>query len=360
MKKSVYAVAAAAVLITALPAVAQQQGQRPQGQAAQNTANLNALPPALRAAVIAGNPEAIARAITTLSGNDATQAASLAAQVVRVAEQQIFNTDPKAAIAIAQAAVTTVKETPVQQNAPQQTQEVITTAARLFIRPEALRVAPDATAQLAASAVQAAATTNNAALAASTASQAVSTAERILTINPAAAVQIASVAMQSVRQEAVSSNAPQEALQTATTAARIVLAPSVQAAAPQQVAVIAAAAVQVVSNPLVYQSAPTAAINVMAQSYAAVSTQTVSSVAPNVVAAVTGQLMQAARTNTLNQVNPTNGSQINDILEKKSPEFKQAAATADTPQQAPQQNVVQQPAILPTNELDRNRTTSPS
>ena len=51
------------------------------------------LPPALRAAVQAGNPQAIQQAINTLSGGNPAQAAALASQVAAAAEQMV-STNP--------------------------------------------------------------------------------------------------------------------------------------------------------------------------------------------------------------------------------------------------------------------------
>ena len=308
------------------PAAAQNASRREDA----NRNPLASLPPALRAAVQSGNPDAIRQAITTLSGGDAAQTASLANQVVRAAEQ-IFATDPKGAIAIAQVAVTASQAQPVQQSSPQQSQDVITTAARLFINPVAQRVAPDATAALAVSSMQAAANSGNATLQSATASQAVNLATGMLASNAAAAVSIASAAMQTVKQDSVMAASPQQSMQTATAAARIAVTPEAQAAAPREVATMAAAVSQVVTNQAVYQSNPSGAIAAMAQAYAAVSTTVVAAAAPSAAATMTQTLTQAATSTALNQANAANDSQVTQILTKQSPVFQQALAEASAP-----------------------------
>lgn len=214
--------------VYAVPALA-QQGQQGGGRNAPAVPGdaLANLPPALRAAVLSGNPDAISQAIATLSASNPTTAANLANLVVKAAEQ-IFTTDPKSGIQIAQSAVKTIQAIQVQQQAPVQTQEVITTAARLFINPIALAVAPDATAQLAMSAVNASSTTGNASLATTTAGQAVGLAQTMLASNAAGAIQVVGVAVQSVKQDSVMSKASSQAMEVAVAAARVVVRPEAQ------------------------------------------------------------------------------------------------------------------------------------
>ncbi len=210
--------------LSAPMAMAQQRGDNASGEAVAN------MPPALKAAVLSGNPDAIKQAIATLSGSDSSRAATLADQVVRAAEQ-LFTVNPKGAIQIAQVAVSTIQATQVQQAAPQQTQNVITTAARLFINPAAQTAAPDATAQLAMATVQAASTTNNAALAASTAGQAVGLAQNMLSSNAATAIQIVGVAVQLIKQDSVVNGAATQAMEVAVAAARVIVRPEAQGVA---------------------------------------------------------------------------------------------------------------------------------
>ncbi|HRQ82855.1 MAG TPA: hypothetical protein PKZ97_17220, partial [Azospirillaceae bacterium] len=134
--KAVHRVAFVAALMFALngaatPAQAQQGGAQ-----AQQGAAIQALPPALRAAVLAGNSAQVQQAIQTLSGGNITTAAGLAAQVIAAAEQ-ILTTSPEAAVRVAVAAVETVRPANVQQGAPQASEQVVATAARIFISPPA-------------------------------------------------------------------------------------------------------------------------------------------------------------------------------------------------------------------------------
>ncbi len=244
------------------PATAQQQRASDA-----TTEAVSRMPPALRAAVLSGNADAIRQAIATLAGNDSALAAQLANQVVRAAEQ-IFATDPRGGIRIAQVAVTAISSNRVQQAAPQQTQDVITTAARLFINPAAQAAAPEATAQLAMTAVQAATTSNNAALVTSTAGQAVTVAERMLSTNATTAIQMAGIAVEAIRHETVQTTATAAgaAMDVAVAAARVVLSPSAQAstanteavaAIKESLTVIATAAA---ANPVTVAN-PTAVVN---------------------------------------------------------------------------------------------------
>ena len=245
MKGFARVVAVTALTITGVaglvlpPALAQQppqpgtNGTPPAGGAvAANPADLAAalakMPPALKAAVLSSNTDAIKLAIATLAGDNATKAGALADQVVHAAEQ-IFANDPKSGIQVAQGAVYTIQANTVQEAAPQQTQEVITVAARLFINPAAQAAAPDATAQLAMSSVTAASTTNNASLITTTAGQAVSVAEKMLSSNASVAVQIVGVATQAIKQDNVVASNAAKAMDVAVAAARVVVRPEVQA-----------------------------------------------------------------------------------------------------------------------------------
>jgi hypothetical protein len=145
-------IAASLIALSSVPYVAQaQQGTR---------GGINALPPALRAAVISGNGNSVAQAIRALAGNNGQQSANLAALVVAAAEG-LLAINPQAAIAAATAAVETVQNTQVQTSAPSQTQSVIATAARIFVSPNALNVAPNQAAALATATLQVAQATGN-------------------------------------------------------------------------------------------------------------------------------------------------------------------------------------------------------
>ena len=85
-------ITAALIAVTAVPLVSSAQ------QAAGTQADLNALPPALRAALLSGNAAQIEAAINTLSGGNAQQQAVFAAQVATAA-QALVVTNPAAAAA---------------------------------------------------------------------------------------------------------------------------------------------------------------------------------------------------------------------------------------------------------------------
>lgn len=299
-----------------LPAgpVAAQQGQ-PSG------AGVQALPPALQAAVLSGNGQAVSQALRTLSGNNPTQLAALAAQVVAAAEK-LLASNPQAAVNAAAAAVDGVRQSQVQQSAPQQTGTVLTTAARIFVNPAVQRVAPDSVAQLASATVQAASTTSNPTLVASVSASAVATAEKLLTVNPQAAIQIAAVAVESVKNQPVQASAPQQSMEVVTTAARILVNPDVQRIAPQTVAAVASTVVAVATNPVVYQAAPSAAIQVMTNAYAAATSQVVAAVVPSVTTQVTAAIQQAGQNQQLSSTNPTNPAEVAAILAKSGPDLK--------------------------------------
>lgn len=93
-------ITAALIAITAVPLVSSAQ----QAAAAATVADLNALPPTLRAALLSGNAAAIEAAINTLSAGNPAQAGTLAGLVARAASFVAQN-NPAAAAAGAQAAV---------------------------------------------------------------------------------------------------------------------------------------------------------------------------------------------------------------------------------------------------------------
>lgn len=313
MNRSGILLASAAVLASALvaPDALAQQGRVQ--QAAPGNAQAASLPPALQAAILSGNPAAVQRAITTLSGGNPQRAGALAEGAINAAEKMMA-TDPQAAVQVATAAVQLVRENAVQQGAPTQTQAVVTTAARILVRPEAARIAPDQVAGMASAMMTVANAGGNPAHSAAIAQAVIGAAEKMVATNPQAAVGLASSAMQAVRQNSVLQTSPAAALDVATSAARIMVQPEAQAAAPQAVAAIATAASQVVSSPAVYAVAPTAALNVMAHAYAAATSPVIVAAAPNVTADVRTNLVQAQQTQNLNQVNPTNVATIDTIL----------------------------------------------
>lgn len=210
----------AAIAALALPSAQAQSAGSP------------SLPPALQAAVMSGNPQAVQQAINTLSGGNPTRAAALAEQTIQAAERMLA-TNPNGAVQVASAAVATVRSTAVQSTAPAATAAVLTTAARIFIAPPAYQVAPAAVLQLATATLDAARALNNPMLTANLAAQSVSLAERALATNPAAAVGLAAAAVTAMQNPPVQNAAPQQALQVTTTAARIAAAPEAQRAAPQ-------------------------------------------------------------------------------------------------------------------------------
>lgn len=301
------ALAALAVGFMAIPhAHAQQSRPQSQQQAAQ-------LPPALQAAIQSGNAQMVQQAINSLAGGNPDRIATLAAQTIAAAERMLA-TNPEAAIAAATSAVQVVRATNVQTSAPQQTETVVTTAARILVAPQTQVVSANAFAAIATSVLDVAGKTGNTARTAQVANAAITAAEKLVSTNPTVAVQVATQAMQSIRDNTVLSAQPQTCSQVATTAARIIVSPEVVSAAPREAAAIATATVQVVSNPAVYQSSPTAAINVMANAYATVTSEAVTAVVPNAAADVRSSLVVAAQTQTLNQSNPTNAASINTIL----------------------------------------------
>lgn len=169
------------------PAVAQQA---PQGVAA--------LPPALRAAILAGNSAQVAQVIQTLSGGNPQRAAQLASSAIAEAEK-LLATNPQAAIAVAGAAVQTVRNAPVQQSAPQDSLNVATIAARIMVQPSVQQVAPDQVANLAAAATS------------------VATSPVVYAASPAAAIQIMANAYAAVTAAPVAAAVPGASATVATT-----------------------------------------------------------------------------------------------------------------------------------------------
>jgi len=326
------AILAAQLLADVPPAVAQTAP----GSATQS---MNNLPPALRAAVLSGNSQAVTQAINTLSGGNPQRSAALANSVVSAAEG-LLAVNPQAAVRAAAAAVETVRNTSVNTAAPNDTATTLTTAARIFVSPVVTTNYPTDAANLAVATMAVASVSGSPAAAAGIAVQAVTVAERILALNPAAAVQIAGIAVQTVGATAVSNSAPTQSMEVATSAARIVVNPEAQRVAPAAVASLAVNASQVVSNPVVYQSSPQGAIGVMANAYSAVTNQTVSAAAPGATQSVTTSLNQASNSQALAQANVTNASQINAILNGQSTPNTQL--TTQTQQAQTQQTQTQQ------------------
>ena len=119
-------------------------------QAVGVSSQVSALPPALRAAVLAGNSAAIQQAISTLSGGNPSQAAALAAQVMTAAESLIAS-NPAGAAAAANAAVNVIRSNPTASM--QQTSSVLTAANRIMVNPAVINAAPAVVATIAANSV---------------------------------------------------------------------------------------------------------------------------------------------------------------------------------------------------------------
>lgn len=283
------------MIVAADAALAQQnRGQQNQGQRGESQAQAQ-LPPALQAAVLSGNAQAVNQAINTLSGGNPQRAAELAVSVVTAAERML-NANPQAALLAAGAALNTVRAATVSQSSPSQTQNVLTTAARIFVAPQSSALQPQLV-SLGSSLLSASGQSNNPTLVAAIANQVVSRTEAIAATNPSAAAQLASTAVGLVSSAAVTAGAPQNALNVVTNAARLISRPDVQAAAPQAVAAIATTSATVVSTPAVFQVSPQAALQVMSASYNAAS-------APGVVAANPGAANSITQTLAIASANP--------------------------------------------------------
>lgn len=146
------------------------------------------------------------------------------------------------------------------------------------------------------------------------AQQVVAAAERLLTVNPNAAVAVAGATMQVVAQLQVQNAAPPQVLQTVTIASRIFISPQALQVAPQQAANLAIQATQIAVSPTVYQSNPQAAIQVMANAYRAVTSPSIIAAIPTAAANVVQILTTAQQSTNLGQVNVTNAAQIQQIL----------------------------------------------
>lgn len=313
-----------------------------------------ALPPALRAAVMSGNASAVSQAIAVLSGGDPARAAALASSVIAAAERML-ETNPQSAVAIAGAAVATVKNTQVQAGASAQTETVLITAARIFINPAAQQAAPQQAAELASSTMAAASTTNNAALILTIANQTVTAAERISSTNPATAVQLAATATQAVKSQsdtAISSNSS-TVLQFATTVGRIIAASGSQQANPTAVANMAIALTTLATNPAVQQVSPSGAIGVLANAYKAATSQTVLSAEPNSTQQVTS-ILTGSKDNTILRNNDVNWpSEIDRILNTQSSDTnsrvnRETNSNQQNKDQLPQQEQNQRQLASPT------------
>jgi len=127
-------------LVCAAPAPVQAQLR---GQPAGN------LPPALAAAVLSGNPNAVAQAIRVLSGGNPAQAANLAAAVIAFVEKQQPANPGGGAAALGALAV--LQDKAVFNAAPAQVQQALAGADRIAANPDA---PPDAAAKLAAEALR--------------------------------------------------------------------------------------------------------------------------------------------------------------------------------------------------------------
>lgn len=128
-------------LVCAAPVQAQQRGG--QVQPAGN------LPPALAAAVLSGNPNAVAQAIRVLSGGNPAQAANLAGAVIAFAEKQQPANPGVGAAALGALAV--LQDKAVFNAAPAQVQQALAAADRIAANPDA---PPEAAAKLAAEALR--------------------------------------------------------------------------------------------------------------------------------------------------------------------------------------------------------------
>ncbi|MBI5110164.1 MAG: hypothetical protein HZA62_15625 [Rhodocyclales bacterium] len=176
-------ITAGLIALTAVPLISSAQ------QAAATQADVTALPPALRAALLSGNAAAIEAAITTLSGGDAQRAGQLAGLVARAASF-VAQTNPAAAAAGAQAAVAVAN------------------------RPAVIAANPAASAQTAQQAMQ------------------VASLPAVMAAAPAAVATVTQSAMQVIAAPSVQAAAPTLAAQVAASATIVSQNPAVQAASP--------------------------------------------------------------------------------------------------------------------------------
>jgi hypothetical protein len=108
-----------------------------------NNAGLNALPPALKAAVLSGNAEQITQAITTLSAGNPKLVAKLAYQVL-VAAELLLSTNPQVALNAASAAMAVTNNPSVTESSPQVAMDNAVIASRIIINPNVIAVNPSA------------------------------------------------------------------------------------------------------------------------------------------------------------------------------------------------------------------------
>jgi hypothetical protein len=128
--------------------------QQPQGiiQGA-SQGGIDALPPALRNAVISGDASNIASLIAALAQQQPQAAASLAEQVIDVAAQ-LLQTNPSLAVELAGQAVQAVSSQTVAQSQPAQAANVATIAARIIVQPSVIQANPTVVAQVAITVTQ--------------------------------------------------------------------------------------------------------------------------------------------------------------------------------------------------------------
>lgn len=269
------------------------------------------LPPALQAAVASGNSQAVSQAIATLSGGNPARAMALSENVIHAAER-LLTTNPQAAVAAAAAALSSSR-TAAPAN-PAGNQDVITTAARIFVAPNAQRVAPDASVALATSVIAAASAANNPSLTANVSASAVNLAERTLATNPTAAVTLAGASVNAVKSQQVLSSSPAQSLDVVTTAARIIVTPAAQASNATLCGQMAQSVAAVATDKGVYAVSPAGALKAMANSYATANTAAVKAADPGAAGGIVTTLNQAAGSIALNQANPANGGDIARIL----------------------------------------------
>lgn len=100
-----------------------------------------ALPPALQAAINAGNTSQIVSVINALSAGNPTRAAELAEQAITAAER-MSATNPQAAASAAAAVVQVISRSPVQQSAPSSVVNAAATAARVLANSTVRSAAP--------------------------------------------------------------------------------------------------------------------------------------------------------------------------------------------------------------------------
>lgn len=157
--------------------------------ATQSTTSLASLPPALRAAIMSGNPAGIQAALTTLSGGNPVRLATLASQVADVA-QGMISTNPAGAAQAAAAALQAVNTSAVMAASPSLAMQVAQAASRVAIAPAVQAATPQLASQLAVSSVQ------------------VVTNPVVFQVSPAAAVAVMSESYSTVSSPAVIAAAP--------------------------------------------------------------------------------------------------------------------------------------------------------